>query len=127
MFHALVGDNKLFNRAEIESGDAGALPCAPSLPIRPEKIGQIWSRYYRGQAISNKAVTLRATLGDQNQGLNSGGKGIIKGTRFHKVSRISIRLFHQAASGWGGINLALGIPLCNTVQMGGIGDVPRRV
>ena len=55
MFHALVGDNKLFNRAEIESGDAGALPCAPSLPIRPEKIGQIWSRYYRGQAISNKA------------------------------------------------------------------------
>ena len=51
------------------------------------------------QSQIKREVTLRATLGDRNQGLNSGGKGIIKGTRFHKVSRISIRLFHQAASG----------------------------
>ena len=52
--------------AEIQSG-VQVPHHVPPLSIRPKKIAQIWSRYYRGQAISNKAVTLRATLGDRNQ------------------------------------------------------------
>ena len=78
---------------------AGAPPCAPSVHQTRKNWPDLEVIIVGRQSQIKREVTLRATLGDRNQRLNSGGKGIIKGTRFHKVSRISIRLFHQAASG----------------------------